>query len=252
MLSRRSLLTTQRLFPDLIETKMKKIGSLAASYDPTSVESGWYEWWSERGFFTPSDKPSNRSTWVSLLPPPNVTGALHIGHALTVAIQDCLARWHRMRGDETLWIPGTDHAGIATQTVVEKTLMQTDQKTRHDLGREKFVERVFQWNDKYGNNIKGQLRRLGASLDWSRDAFTMDEPRSKAVIEAFVRFFDSGLIYRATRLVSWCPHLATALSDIEVDTTEDLHERWKLGFSGSSITEWNAREMFSFLWPQLG
>ncbi|GFE53434.1 valyl-tRNA synthetase [Babesia ovis] len=198
----------------------KTLGELQNAYDPKAVEEGWYEWWQGSGFFTPSNAAdtSNKRRWVAVLPPPNVTGKLHIGHALTVSIQDCLARWHRMRGDLSLWIPGTDHAGIATQTVVERMLMQTENKTRHDFSREDFIKRVFDWNDQYGSNIKNQLRRMGASLDWTRDAFTMDAPRSKAVIEAFVRMYDDGLIYRATRLVSWCPHLSTALSDIEVDT----------------------------------
>ncbi|ORM40217.1 putative valine-tRNA ligase [Babesia sp. Xinjiang] len=200
----------------------KNVGELQNAYDPKAVEEGWYEWWQSSGFFTPSSSPDSepKGRWIAVLPPPNVTGKLHIGHALTVSIQDCLARWHRMKGDTSLWIPGTDHAGIATQTVVERMLMQTENKTRHDLTREEFLKRVFEWNDKYGNNIKTQLGRLGASLDWTRDAFTMDAVRSKAVIEAFVRMYDDGLIYRATRLVSWCPHLSTALSDIEVDTFE--------------------------------
>eukprot|EP00371_Babesia_bovis_P003320 XP_001611967.1 valyl-tRNA synthetase [Babesia bovis T2Bo] len=198
----------------------KVIGELQNAYDPKAVEEGWYDWWKASGFFSPNASPESnaKGRWIALLPPPNVTGKLHIGHALTVSIQDCLARWHRMRGDVTLWIPGTDHAGIATQTVVERMLMQTENKTRHDFSREDFIKRVFQWNDQYGNNIKDQLGRMGASLDWTRDAFTMDAPRSKAVIEAFVRMYNDGFIYRATRLVSWCPHLSTALSDIEVDT----------------------------------
>ncbi|KAK1933390.1 putative valyl-tRNA synthetase [Babesia divergens] len=201
----------------------KTLGELQNAYDPNSVEEGWYEWWESSGFFSPSDKPESgngRGRFVALLPPPNVTGKLHIGHALTVSIQDCLARWHRMKGDTTLWIPGTDHAGIATQTVVERMLMQTENKKRHDYSREVFIDKVFEWNQKYGSNIKMQLRRMGASLDWTRDAFTMDAVRSKAVIEAFVRMYDDGLIYRNTRLVSWCPHLSTALSDIEVEPFE--------------------------------
>ncbi|CDR96648.1 valyl-tRNA synthetase, putative [Babesia bigemina] len=200
----------------------KTLGELQSAYDPKAVEEGWYDWWSSQGLFTPSSEsePNAKGRWVAVLPPPNVTGKLHIGHALTVSIQDCLARWHRMRGDTTLWIPGTDHAGIATQTVVERMLMQTENKNRHDFSRVDFVKRVFEWNDQYGSNIKTQLKRMGASLDWTRDAFTMDAVRSKAVIEAFVRMYRDGLIYRATRLVSWCPHLSTALSDIEVDTFE--------------------------------
>ncbi|KAK2196418.1 bifunctional Aminoacyl-tRNA synthetase [Babesia duncani] len=216
----------------------KLVGELASSYNPTNVEKEWYQWWTSSGLFTPSNKEEadvNKKRWVAVLPPPNVTGSLHIGHALTISIQDCLARWHRMKGDVTLWIPGTDHAGIATQTVVERMLMQTEQKTRHDLGREAFIEKVFEWNDKYGNNIKSQLCRMGASLDWTRDAFTMDKKRSAAVIEAFIQMYDAGLIYRATRLVSWCPHLSTALSDIEVDQFEvTAPTRIKIpGFNGT-------------------
>ncbi|KAK1445043.1 hypothetical protein BgAZ_109490 [Babesia gibsoni] len=207
----------------------KTLGELQSAYDPKAVEEGWYEWWEGSGFFTASNKQEEckeGGKFVALLPPPNVTGRLHIGHALTVSIQDCLARWHRMKGDSTLWIPGTDHAGIATQTVVERMLMQTEKKNRHDYTREEFIEKVFEWNDKYGSNIKMQLRRMGASLDWSREAFTMDKVRSNAVVEAFVRMYDDGLIYRDTRLVSWCPHLATALSDIEVEPFEVTAPVW--------------------------
>ncbi|EAN32093.2 valine--tRNA ligase [Theileria parva strain Muguga] len=202
---------------------MKLLTEIESSYNPKSVEEGWYTLWESRKFFTPSSDPealNTKNKWVSLLPPPNVTGSLHIGHALTVSIQDCLTRWHRMKGDVTLWLPGTDHAGIATQSVVERTLYKDENLKRHDLGRTKFVEKVFEWNDKYGSNIKNQLKRLGASLDWTREVFTMDQPRSTAVIEAFVRLYDSGHIYRNTRLVSWCPYLSTALSDIEVEPME--------------------------------
>nr|PVC49655.1 valyl-tRNA synthetase [Theileria orientalis] len=211
----------------------KLLTELESSYNPKLVEEGWYSWWESRKFFTPStdyDSIPGKNKWVSLLPPPNVTGSLHIGHALTVSIQDCLTRWylvgvylifrHRMKGDATLWLPGTDHAGIATQSVVERMLYQKQKLKRHDVGRPKFVEMVFEWNQKYGSNIKNQLRRMGASLDWTREVFTMDAPRSAAVLEAFVRLYDSGLIYRNTRLVSWCPYLSTALSDIEVEPLE--------------------------------
>ncbi|AFZ81583.1 valyl-tRNA synthetase, putative [Theileria equi strain WA] len=200
----------------------KTFKELESTYDPKAVEDSWYSWWEASGFFMPFDRNlhSDKNKWIALLPPPNVTGSLHIGHALTISIQDSLARWHRMKGDTTLWIPGTDHAGIATQTVVERTLYKTENKKRHDYTRKEFIGKVFEWNDKYGNNIKNQLRRMGASLDWTREAFTMDDKRSKAVVEAFVRLYDSGLVYRNTRLVSWCSFLSTALSDIEVEPFE--------------------------------
>jgi len=193
--------------------------AMAKTYNPVAVEAGWYDWWEKEGMFTPrlgSDKPK----FVIVIPPPNVTGALHIGHALTNAIQDTIVRWRRMSGYETLWVPGTDHAGIATQTVVEKKLQREEGITRHDLGREKFLERVFEWKEVYGGKITNQLRRIGSSMDWTREAFTMDEKLSKAVKEAFVRMFDEGLIYRDNRLVNWSCQLKTAISDIEVDYLE--------------------------------
>ncbi|ELP86435.1 valyl-tRNA synthetase, putative, partial [Entamoeba invadens IP1] len=155
--------------------------------------------------------------FVIVIPPPNVTGKLHIGHALTNSIQDTIVRYHRMLGDTTLWVPGVDHAGIATQVVVEKKLMKEQGITRHDIGREKFLEEVWKWKDEYGKGICEQLKRLGSSLDWSREVFTMDETRSQAVKEAFCRFYEKGLLYREQRLVNWCCTLKTAISDIEVD-----------------------------------
>jgi len=192
---------------------------MAKSYNPVAVEAGWYEWWEQCGMFKP-EMGTNKPKFVIVIPPPNVTGALHIGHALTNAIQDTIVRWRRMSGYEALWVPGTDHAGIATQTVVEKKLQREEGITRHDLGREKFLERVFEWKDVYGGKICNQLRRIGSSMDWSREAFTMDEKLSKAVKEAFVRMYDEGLIYRDNRLVNWSCQLKTAISDIEVDYIE--------------------------------
>ena len=154
------------------------------------------------------------------IPPPNITGALHIGHGLTNAVQDTLVRWHRMRGETTLWLPGTDHAGIATQVVVEKKLQRERGVSRHDLGREAFVEEVWKWREKFGGRICNQLRRLGSSYDWSREVFTMDEPRTRAVTEAFVRLHEKKLIYRATRLVNWDCKLRSAISDLEVDSSD--------------------------------
>lgn len=165
------------------------------NYNPSNVEKCWYEWWEASGFFV-ADANSSKPPFVILLPPPNVTGNLHLGHALTAAIQDTMIRWKRMSGFNALWVPGLDHAGIATQVVVEKKLMRDRRSTRHDLGREKFVSEVWKWKHEHGGNILKQLRRLGASLDWSRECFTMDEKRSKAVIEEFVRLFKEGLIYR--------------------------------------------------------
>ncbi|KAI5074620.1 hypothetical protein GOP47_0010581 [Adiantum capillus-veneris] len=189
------------------------------TYDPGSAEALWYLAWEDYGYFfaAPDDK---RPPFVMVLPPPNVTGILHIGHALTAAIQDTLARWRPMSGFNVLWLPGLDHAGIATQVVVEKKLMREKGVTKHDLGRERFVQEVWNWVERYGGTICHQLRQLGCSLDWSRQCFTIDERRSKAVVEAFVRLHDSGLIYRNNRLVNWDCTLKTAISDIEVEYRE--------------------------------
>lgn len=155
-----------------------------------------------------------------VIPPPNVTGALHLGHALMLAIEDSIMRWHRMSGRETLWLPGCDHAGIATQSVVEKQLLKNEGLTRHDLGREAFVQKVWDWKQSYGDKINLQFRRMGISVDWDRYAFTLDDVRYKAVIEAFVRLYDKGLVYRATRLVNWSSYLRTAISDLEIEYME--------------------------------
>lgn len=155
-----------------------------------------------------------------VIPPPNVTGSLHLGHALTNAIEDAITRWHRMNGRTTLWVPGCDHAGIATQVVVEKKLWREKQLTRHDLGREEFIEKIWGWKNEKGDRIYHQLRKLGSSYDWSRVAFTMDPKLCKAVTEAFVRMHESGLIYRSSRLVNWSCTLKSAISDIEVDKVE--------------------------------
>ncbi|GAB2286531.1 Valine--tRNA ligase, mitochondrial 1, partial [Dionaea muscipula] len=167
---------------------------MAKQYSPSVVEKSWYAWWEKSDFFI-ADAKSSKPSFVIVLPPPNVTGALHIGHALTSAIEDTIIRWRRMSGYNTLWVPGMDHAGIATQVVVEKKIMRDRRLTRHDLGREKFVSEVWNWKNQYGGTILKQQRRLGSSLDWSRECFTMDEKRSQAVTEAFVRLFKEGLIY---------------------------------------------------------
>ena len=191
---------------------------MEGSYKPMAVEAAWYEWWEKSGFFKPEvNAGKGKGQFVMVIPPPNVTGYLHLGHALTNSIQDSIVRWHRMRGEEALWVPGTDHAGISTQVVVEKKLMREKGLTRHDVGREDFVKLVWEWKNEYGGNIVRQLRRIGSSVDWSRECFTMDPVRSRAVTEAFVRLHDAGLIYRDNRLVNWCCTLRTAISDIEVE-----------------------------------
>lgn len=210
--------------------KKKLSPQMAKTYNPNVVESTWYEWWEKSKFFE-ADAKSSKKPFVIVLPPPNVTGALHIGHALTAAIQDTIIRWRRMSGYNTLWVPGMDHAGIATQVVVEKKIMREMKMTRHDIGREAFVNEVWKWKNEYGGTILKQLRRLGASLDWSRECFTMDEKRSMAVTEAFVRLYKEDLIYRDLRLVNWDCVLRTAISDIEVEYIE-IKERMPLRVPG--------------------
>ncbi|CAI0442038.1 unnamed protein product [Linum tenue] len=210
--------------------KKKLSAKMAKQYNPTAVEKSWYPWWEKEGYFV-ADAKSTKPPFVIVLPPPNVTGALHIGHALTAAIEDLIIRWKRMSGYNALWVPGVDHAGIATQVVVEKKLMRERHLTRHDIGREQFVAEVWKWKEEYGGTILRQLRRLGASLDWSRECFTMDEKRSRAITEEFVRLYEEGLIYRDLRLVNWDCTLRTAISDIEVDYM-DIKERTKLKVPG--------------------
>ncbi|WP_434380083.1 valine--tRNA ligase [Melittangium boletus] len=208
---------------------MSDTTELPKSYEPKEVEARWYACWMERNYFraeTTADKPS----FSIVLPPPNVTGSLHLGHALTATIQDILIRWKRMSGYNTLWVPGTDHAGIATQMVVERELKEKEKKSRHDLGREKFLERVWEWKNKYGQRINEQQKVLGASLDWSRERFTMDPGVSAAVREVFVRLYEEGLIYRAQKLINWCPSCHTALSDLEVEHEEKQGSLWHLHY----------------------
>jgi len=194
----------------------KTLSEMPNAYNPVYVEKVWYDWWDQQGFFSPT-MGSKKPKFVMVIPPPNVTGSLHIGHALTNSIQDTITRWRRMGGYEALWLPGTDHAGIATQSVVEKKLAKEQGLTRHDLGREKFLEKTFEWKEQYGNKITTQLRRLGSSLDWPRESFTMDAKLTKAVQHAFLQLHDQGLVYRDNRLVNWSTKLKTAISDIEVD-----------------------------------
>ncbi len=185
------------------------------AYDPRETEQRLYDWWESKGYFTPKIDP-NKKPFVIVIPPPNVTGELHHGHAMFVTFEDLLIRWHRMMGEPTLWLPGTDHAGIATQNVVEKALLKQG-VSRKELGREEFVKRVWEWKAEYGDIITRQIRRMGASVDWTRERFTMDEQLSRAVREAFVRMYEKGLIYRGPRLVNWCPKDESAISDLEVD-----------------------------------
>uniref|UniRef100_A0A7N6B0T0 valine--tRNA ligase n=1 Tax=Anabas testudineus TaxID=64144 RepID=A0A7N6B0T0_ANATE len=198
---------------------LKRFDPIPDSYSPQYVEAAWYPWWEKQGFFKP-EYGNSRGIFMMCIPPPNVTGSLHLGHALTNAIQDCLTRWHRMRGETTLWNPGCDHAGIATQVVVEKKLMRERGMSRHDLGRENFIQEVWKWKNEKGDRIYHQLKKLGSSLDWDRACFTMDPKLSYAVQEAFIRMHDEGVIYRSKRLVNWSCTLNSAISDIEVDKKE--------------------------------
>ncbi|KAF1742117.1 hypothetical protein MXB_1760, partial [Myxobolus squamalis] len=202
--------------------------ALPDKYYPKFVEAAWYDWWQAEGFFTPEYNKSlneinnipSDDKFITIIPPPNVTGTLHIGHALMCAIQDALARWNRMRGKVVLWNPGSDHAGIATQVVVEKKLKREQNMSRHDLGRENFLKEVWKWKEEKGDIMSNQMRRIGISVDWNRNFFTMDQTRSASVTEAFVRLHSSGLVYRSKRLVNWSCALKSAISDIEVDKME--------------------------------
>lgn len=193
--------------------------TLSSQYAPTEVEAKLYERWVAAGYFE-ADAKSEKPAYTIVIPPPNVTGSLHLGHAFQHTLMDALTRRRRMQGYEALWLPGMDHAGIATQNVVERELAK-EGVSRHDLGREAFVERVWQWKEEYGGRILGQMRRLGDGVDWSRERFTMDEGLSRAVQTIFKRLFDDGLIYRAERIINWCPRCLTALSDIEVEHQDD-------------------------------
>ncbi|MHB0876168.1 MAG: valine--tRNA ligase [Anaerolineae bacterium] len=193
---------------------------LPKTWQPESYETAIYDWWEAQGYFQPRIDPA-KTPFVIPMPPPNITGALHIGHAMTATIEDILTRWHRMKGDPTLWLPGTDHASIATHAVVERELAK-EGLTRWDLGRDRFEQRVWQWRQTYGDRISRQHRRLGASCDWTRERFTLDETCSRAVRTAFKRLYDEGLIYRGAYMVNWCPRCGTAISDLEV-VHEDVH-----------------------------
>lgn len=206
---------------------MNEQHSLPKTYDFKSTEERVYAWWEKQGYFQPNNDPRNpdfdvsKKPFVISIPPPNVTGELHLGHALFVSMEDLMIRYQRMKGVPTLWVPGTDHAGIATQLKVEEDLLRTEEVTREELGREEFLKRTWQWKEKYWAIISKQIRRLGASCDWSRERFTLDEGLSVAVREAFVRLYEKGLIYRGPRLINWSPGLRTAVSDLEVEYSEE-------------------------------
>ncbi|ABX05493.1 MAG TPA: valine--tRNA ligase [Herpetosiphon sp.] len=218
---------------------------LGQAYEAAKVEEHLYKWWEAAGYFKPT-AANTKAPFVIAIPPPNVTGVLHTGHGLTNTIEDILTRWHRMLGQPTLWVPGTDHAGIATQNVVEKQLAKVG-KTRHDLGREDFLDAVWEWKGRSHSTITNQIRRLGSSVDWQRERFTLDEGLSQAVVVAFKRLYDDGLIYRGTRLVNWCPRCLSAISDLEVVYRDEQeqgnlwHIRYKVA-NDANDTEWRISE----------
>ena len=199
---------------------------IAKAYVPKDVEAKWYPQWEERGYFRGITNQTEKENYSIAIPPPNVTGILHLGHVLNNTLQDILIRWQKLSGKNTCWLPGTDHAGIATQSKVEHHLLKTEKKTRYDLGREKFLEKVWDWKDEYGGTIIQQLRTLGSSCDWERERFTLDEGLSEAVQEVFIRLYNKGLIYKGTRIINWCPKSHTALSDEEVIYKESNGKLW--------------------------
>ncbi|MDW8212001.1 MAG: valine--tRNA ligase [Roseiflexaceae bacterium] len=215
---------------------------MAKAYESQRVEQRLYEWWERSGFFTPPET-FDRPPFVVSMPPPNVTGELHMGHAMFVTIEDVMVRWHRMLGEPTLWLPGTDHAGIATQLQVER-LLQSEGTSRQQVGREEFLRRTWEWKEKYGGEITRQLRRLGASCDWTRERFTLDPMLSRAVRAAFKRLYDDGLIYRGYRMVNWSPNLQTAVSDLEVEYEERdvymYHVRYPIAGDGWRPGVWGS------------
>ncbi len=208
---------------------MAEENNIPKVYDPAAVEKKWYAYWIENGFFhQPVDK--SRKPFSVVIPPPNITGKLHMGHALDNTLQDILVRWHRMMGDNTCWLPGYDHAGLATQIKVEEELKKKEGLTRYDLGRDEFVKRVWKWKEQYGDTIVTQLKSLGISCDWDRQRFTMDEGLSRAVREAFVSLYEKGLIYKGTRMINWCVNCRTALSDVEVEHQDDPGALWYIKY----------------------
>src|SRR6267378_1098004 len=208
---------------------------LVKSFDPQAIEARWAPQWEARGYFAPRFDEA-RADYSIQLPPPNVTGVLHMGHAFNQTIMDALTRHHRMQGYNTLWLPGTDHAGIATQIVVERQLEQQG-LARSKMSREEFVERVWHWKTYSGDMILEQMKRLGDSCDWDRTYFTMDERLSRVVVETFVRLYEQGLIYRGQRLVNWDPALQTAVSDLEVENEEEEGRIWEIRYPGADGSE---------------
>ena len=201
---------------------------LSKVYEPKEVERRIYEMWETGGYFR-AEKDESKKPFTIVMPPPNVTGQLHMGHAMDATLQDTLIRFKRMQGYNALWVPGVDHAGIATQIKVEEELRK-EGLTRYDLGREKFLERVWDWKRQYGNRIVEQQKKLGSSCDWSRARFTMDEGCSKAVREVFVSLYEKGLIYKGSRIINWCPHCVTALSDAEVEYQDKPGHLWHIRY----------------------
>jgi valyl-tRNA synthetase len=203
---------------------------LSKKYNPKEVEEKIYRLWQKFGFFNPDKLPGKRNkSYTIVLPPPNVTGRLHMGHALNATVQDVLIRWKRLLGYKTLWLPGTDHAGIATQVKVEKQIKK-EGKTRFDLGKKLFIKRVWQWKEKYGNIILDQFKKLGSSLDWSRTRFTMDKGYSEAVKKTFLRYYKKGWIYQKERPINWCPSCQTSLSDLELEHKEEKGNIWYIKY----------------------
>ena len=207
---------------------MKEYKNLT-TYNPKEIEQQWYTYWEEKGYFH-EEVDTNKEPFSIVLPPPNVTGQLHMGHALDNTLQDILIRTKRMQGYNVLWMPGTDHAGIATQVKVEENIMKTEGKSRHDLGREEFLKRVWEWKQVYGSTIVKQIRSLGASCDWTRERFTLDEGYHEAVLKVFVALYEKGLIYRGERITNWCPNCLTALSDIEVEHEDENGHLWHIKY----------------------
>ena len=207
---------------------MKEYKNLT-TYNPKEIEQQWYTYWEEKGYFH-EEVDTNKEPFSIVLPPPNVTGQLHMGHALDNTLQDILIRTKRMQGYNVLWMPGTDHAGIATQVKVEENIMKTEGKSRHELGREEFLKRVWEWKQEYGSTIVKQIRSLGASCDWTRERFTLDEGYHEAVLKVFVELYEKGLIYRGERITNWCPNCLTALSDIEVEHEDENGHLWHIKY----------------------
>ena len=203
------------------------------AYEPQDVEQRLYQYWQEQGVNNAEPTPG-KPPFCIVIPPPNVTGILHMGHALDNAIQDLLTRWRRMCGYGALWLPGTDHAGIATQNVTEKLLAAEEGLTRHDLGREEFVKRVWAVKEKHHSHIVEQLKRLGGSMDWRRERFTLDDQCAKAVREAFVTLYERGLIYRGAYMTNWCPRCATGLSDLEVEHADHAGNLWHIRYPAAA------------------